>query len=172
VFPDLRIDITGWGTQVVERVVSVPGAANTLSEQVPLRLLYVSITSREPDRNSVLSFTLRYRGASGDLHDEVIWPPPHWKVALESGDVLRGPIGVSRENTIGGILAFAPSQFPVDESDRGRLQVFDYISRTRVRFPTDMGSYSRSNWEWIDHRRVLPAWWRRIIEREERLAQR
>jgi hypothetical protein len=202
VFPDLRIDITGWGTEMAERVVQIPGTSNTLGggpppsggdrwrrcfrwrarvRQVPaprslteyvwLRLMFVSITSREPDRNSVLSFSLRYRGTSGAPEDEVIWTPLRWDVALQRRDVLRGPVAVARETAVAGVLAFEPSPFPVDPTDRGRLQVFDYISRTRVRLSTDMGTHDRGDWEYVDHRHFVPAWWQRIIEREERLSR-
>jgi hypothetical protein len=133
--------------------------------------MFVSITSREPDRNSVLSFSLRYRGTSGAPEDEVIWTPLRWDVALQRRDVLRGPVAVARETAVAGVLAFEPSPFPVDPTDRGRLQVFDYISRTRVRLSTDMGTHDRGDWEYVDHRHFVPAWWQRIIEREERLSR-
>lgn len=163
------------GFQTVEHETTVPGASNSLKRMIRLQRLQVTVISREPDRNSALTFTLRFKGKD-DNWPEVIWPTPQWRIDPvdmdEHLDMLISPINVEREHTVAGVLFFEPMLPPVDESVAPKLDVFDHVSRARVRMSAQIGNYDRRSWERVRRDGRASAWWSRVLEREERYHQR
>jgi hypothetical protein len=159
-FPDLSIEVTGSGYVTVERVTTVPGAPNAIVKLVTLRRLQAHVTSREPDRNCALTFTLRFRGPDGG---EVISAQPQWGLDQAQLDehlgVLTSPVNVEREHTVSGVLLFAPSLVPTDESVPSEMEIYDHVSRTRVRTPAQIGNYDRRSWTRIGP----PTRWERLV---------
>lgn len=169
-FPNLTIEVWGLGHHTVEHVTTVPGASNSLTRAARLRRMQVIIVSRESRRNSALTFTLRFRGLDGD---EVIWATPQWRVDPAAIDehltLLTPPVEVEREHAITGVFLFEPSPFPIDESIAPKVEVFDHVSRARVRIPGNtLGNYDRKTWQRPARNGRLARWHKRLVARDER----
>jgi hypothetical protein len=149
VFPNLLIEIYGVGFHTVLHETKVAGASENLRRMIRLHRFQVVVVSREPDRNAALTFTLRFKGAGG--WPDVLWGTPQWRVdpadTDEHLDLLVSPVNVEREHTVAGVLLFEPSPGPIDESVVPRIEVFDHVSRSRVRLPAQLGNYDRASWE-------------------------
>ena len=172
VFPELSIEISGVGFHVVEHETKVTGASSSIVEKVELWRFQLTIVSREPDRNSALTFTLRFKGKDPDAWPEVIWATPQWRVDPEDLDehldLLVSPINLEREHAVAGVLLFQQGLPPVDVSIAPELDVFDHVSRARVRMPAQMGTYDRRSWVTGAPKGRIRGWWYRVLQREER----
>lgn len=112
---------------------------------------------------------MRFKG-KGDS-EEVIWATPQWRVDPTAVDEhlpqLVSPVNVERELSVAGVLLFEPSRVPIDESVAPKIDVFDHVSRSRVRIPAQLGNNDRTSWESGVPNGRIRAWWYRLLQREE-----